>query len=205
MGDNTQLQLFRVYKTCWEMLKDRGYMVGDEKLAMTLDDFENSFGTGDAVRDSLTIVAARQGDSQDQIIIFFVSEEKLGVTKLQEYIERMKEDGIYRGILILQKKLSGPASTERNLVKNIFRIEDFLESELVINITKHCMVPKHKLLTPDEKDTLLKRYKVKETQLPRIQLSDPVAKYLGMERGEVVRIVRPSETAGRYVTYRYCI
>lgn len=67
MGDNTQLQLFRVYKTCWEMLRDRGYMVGEEKLSMTLDDFENSFGTGDAVRDSLTIVAARQGDSQDQV------------------------------------------------------------------------------------------------------------------------------------------
>jgi DNA-directed RNA polymerases I, II, and III subunit RPABC1 len=62
-------------------------------------------------------------------------------------------------------------------------LSQFLETELVVNITKHVMVPKHTVLTQEEKQTLLQRYKVKETQLPRIQLSDPVAKYFGMERG----------------------
>ena len=86
-----------------------------------------------------------------------------------------------------------------------FVIEPFSQEELLINVTKHELVPKHQILKEHEKVELLKKYRVKDSQLPKIQCEDPVSRYFGAKRGDIVRIVRPSETAGRYVTYRVAV
>jgi hypothetical protein len=49
------------------MLNDRGYLVPDDKLTMTYDQFEGDYGVGDAVRDSMTIVVPKLNDPQDQV------------------------------------------------------------------------------------------------------------------------------------------
>ena len=64
-------------------------------------------------------------------------------------------------------------------------LEFFTDSELQVNITEHELVPKHIALTPEEKKELFDKYKLKENQLSRIQLDDPVVRYLGLQRGQV--------------------
>jgi DNA-directed RNA polymerase I, II, and III subunit RPABC1 len=117
----------------------------------------------------------------------------------------MRAEGVSNAIMVLRVDITPFAKQALQEMSDSFRIEHFKESELLVDITKHQLVPKHQVLTVAEKSELLKRYRLRETQLPRIQVNDPVARYYGMKRGQVVKIIRPSETAGRYVTYRVCM
>ena len=69
-------------------------------------------------------------------------------------------------------------------------LEQFMEAELMVNITEHELVPEHVVMSPEDKKELLQRYKLKEHQLPRIQQSDPVVRYFGLKRGQVGEGVR---------------
>lgn len=108
----------------------------------------------------------------------------------------------FRAIIVVQQGMTPSAKQSLVDMAPKYILENFLESELLINITEHELVPEHIVLTPDEKEELLSRYKLKENHLMRIQASDPVSRYFGLKRGQVVKIIRPSETAGRYISYR---
>merc|ERR1719277_2704344 len=112
---------------------------------------------------------------------------------------------IKEAILVVRQPLTPMAQTAVKEAMAKMRIEVFTENELIVNITDHELVPKHVPLSEEEKIQLLNRYKLKSTQLPRVQVTDPIARYFGMQREQVMKIIRPSETAGRYVTYRVVV
>lgn len=181
------------------------HMMQDEnETAVSKDAFKVKYGE-EPRRDDLTVFVSKRDDPTDHIFVFFIDEPKVGVKSIKSVAEKMRSDGVSRSIIVIQEKITPFARQSLTEMQPKYLIEVFKEAELLVNITKHVLVPEHRVLTVEEKQTLLARYKVKETQLPRIQFNDPVARYYGMSRGQVVRIVRPSETAGRYVTYRFCV
>lgn len=81
-------------------------------------------------------------------------------------------------------------------------IEIFTHAELGFDIMKHELVPKFEVLESDEVAKVLQTYRIKLAQLPRMHSSDPCARYLGLARGQVVRVTRASAEYGDSVAYR---
>jgi len=73
------------------------------------------------------------------------------------------------------------------------------------NIFDHVLVPKHEIVNPDDREKLLKKYRAHPHQLPRLKSSDPAVLAIGAKPGDVVRIIRDSPTAGKYVSYRHVV
>lgn len=197
-------RLFRVYRTIANLLDKRGYMVPKTIRDITPAEFKGRFGEQPS-RDSLTILVEKADDENNQLFVFFPEDEKVGVKPIKVYTDRMRAEGVSNAIMVLKVDITPFAKQAVQEMSDSFRIEHFKESELLVDITKHQLVPLHQVLTANEKSELLKRYRLKDTQLPRIQPNDPIARYYGLKRGQVVKIIRPSETAGRYVTYRICL
>jgi len=152
-------------------------------------------------RDSLCLMFSRDQDQDDRIMVFFTEDASIGVKPIRQFVQTMADKSVQRAIVVIRNQITPAAAKVMQSLPKI-KFETFFENELLINITEHQLVPKHQLITDEEKRALLQRYHLKETQLPRIQVNDPVARYFGLKRGDVVKILRPSETAGRYVTYR---
>ena len=104
-----------------------------------------------------------------------------------------------------------PNETLLNEVKHIWEKDGIfivVESikRLQFNILKHSMVPKHRILSTQETDIIMKRYNItQKVNFPDISRFDPVARAIGIRPGDVCHITRPSKTAIEADYYRICI
>jgi len=73
------------------------------------------------------------------------------------------------------------------------------------DITQHVLVPNHTKLSEQKKADVLKKYNISVYQLPQILKSDPAIARLNPKPGDVIKIVRKSQTAGKHVFYRVVV
>ncbi|ODV91841.1 hypothetical protein CANCADRAFT_76759 [Tortispora caseinolytica NRRL Y-17796] len=205
-------RLWRVSRTVKEMARDRGYLISQEEIDLPYDEFRAKVcdSMGNPQRKLLCFQATASPEAQEKypdlgpLWVEFCEEESVGIKSMRTFCVHIVDKHFSTGIFIYKNSIT-PAANK--LIPSVApsTIETFVESDLVVNITRHILVPKHIRLSTAEKKDLLSKYRLKESQLPRIQREDPVARYLGLKRGQVVKIIRRSETAGRYASYRICL
>jgi len=173
------------------MLKIRRYVVEDEEEFIHSQDEE--------------YLTHKIGDETCRIFVFFPKiSTKVGVFTIRQYIKEMQENEVKQAIVVVKDAITAFAKQVFIEAKPLV-IECFKENELLVDKLMHVLVPKHELLEEDEKRELLKIYKLKEGQLPKMLTSDPIAKYFGAKKGQVFKITRPSESSGDYIYYRIVI
>ena len=90
--------------------------------------------------------------------------------------------------------------------QNRYYIRIISRKRLQFNILEHNYVPKHIILTEEEKEELFTEKNISsEKELPEISRFDPVSLIIGIKPGEVCKIIRNSRTAINTNYYRICV
>ena len=70
--------------------------------------------------------------------------------------------------------------------------------------TNHAIVPLHEILSEDDASSVLMQYKVDRSKLPKIRCEDPALPQ-DAKIGDIIRISRESQTAGKSIYYRVVV
>lgn len=166
----------KAYDICIEMFTERGYEIDEQ--------------------DDERILATKEDEKQ---ICAFIPKNmtKFNVDRIQEYISMIKKMDVWHCLIVYKDTVTPIAKKVVEESKDII-IELFNVEELQYNITKHYLVPKHELLFKKKSKECEQFKKKYSDKFPIILKNDPVSRFYGYEKGDIIKITRNNG----YITYR---
>lgn len=175
------------------MLRDRGYNLPKDKNG--IEDFEQ-FAPDYRKNMSENFICEKNGKK-----ISVLWNESMGISDIKNISETLREtlretsNGIFHVIIVHKDKITSHAeSAIKTLRSQLIIFEVFYEHELQINVTRHEFVPRHIICSKKTTTEVLEKYCVKKDQLPQIKMTDPICRYYGAKKGQLIKIVRPSDS-----------
>jgi len=219
-------KVFRSYQVLLNILHERGYdttgaeKYGPEEIRQAL------LATSDG-RALETTLNAREGQSPPtptvRIYVFLTRLKQ----KLAGFLKSLESNGAAEGQRD-PEKLGSPVDPAKTSViclinepvvavfnqasvtvwaKRNLRLSFFFSESTQMNPLNHYLVPPHEIVPKDDHDVLMKSmYVTQKSQFPLIRYhEDPITRVIGATPGDIIKITRPSPSAGEYVVYRVCV
>lgn len=202
-------KLFVSRKTILQMLKDRNINT-DDYDNFSQEELELMYKAHPKITHEINPLDMV---FKEKVTVKYVLQPKLRSKDLIEVVDTMIEENVVSEgdtlIFIIRDTMKAEESIELNFEnvyqnKNVF-VQMFDINKLMFNVTKHTLVPKHQIMSEEDKTSMLKILNLDNpNQFQIIKKNDPVAKYMGMKTGQACYVYRISPTAGYHVNIRYC-
>lgn len=145
------------------------------------------------------------------ILIIFSDKSRINETNLNSYIKFSVDNNYSAGTIIvsqipcsekIQDMIRAYINNKENPLLQIFDI-----SRLQVDITKHRKFIPHRIISDKEVQLLQAKFNIVDLKqnLGWIDSQDASAKWIGSRPGDVIEIIRQSESAGNCLTWRYCV
>lgn len=186
-----------------KMFNARGYITSS--LKKNLDEINNK-KNDDTYKITLDKKIKPQSDDKtysdkfdgSHIMVRIIHQKVQGIAKLplvKDFLNQYK----YTHKIFVFDSISEKVKMSLSILPNT---EVFNEVFLMINILDHIDCPKYEILDEEEAKEVLNSYILKKNDLPKILTTDPIVEYYNLKRGDIMRIIRPSEQSGFSIAYR---
>ena len=180
------------------LLKNTLLMIEERKLLKKKDHSKNLKNLYNQIKDDMLFVIS---DSKLKIGIRIVKYKVTSVTKV-EGIYQFLNDKSYDYKIVIFKDMN--QKTFKQLI-SYPNTPPFWENELMMNIIEHNYVPKHYVLSENERVEFIKSYQITRDVLPKIEIYDPITRYYNMKIGDIVKITRNNAISGEEIYYRVVV
>ena len=192
--------LFKIRKTCIEMLTDRGFTIPEIKKNVCYEDFKVMFDN----KNINLVINKGEVNKSDVYIFFQYDDASFGKNELKKLVDNVfKELGNNEVLIIIVLKDKPGSSIKKEIKQPKYNNTELFERDhLKFNVSRHYLVPKHIPISKEEAQKVLEKYNSTPDQIPGILIEDPQVKYHGMKLGDMCRIIRTNKFNGYDIYYR---
>lgn len=147
------------------------------------------------------IILRLHKDGQKILMHVILGKKTIGIAYVRELKEQVVEEEAERGIIVGDGKYTYSARSNAPEMD----IELIPPNIPTFDIFEHILVPRHEILSMEEREKIIEKYHAEAYQFPWIKSSDPISVILGAKPGDILKLIQKSETAGIYDTYRYVV
>lgn len=207
MEEETLRKYYMSYSTMIKILRYQSYIVPshyDKTHKEFCEEYEG-FETLNELKTSLSEGMIFEKATGQRVAVMWILDKKLGAN-IRDIVTDMESKKVTYGLIVAD---DGPTSQvgepikSLRITKKIYISVWSLKSSMIF-IPDHRIVPLQRICTLYEKKDLYAKYNLTGEKIPKMGLTDPMVNVLGAQKGDLIKVLRISESnpEQKMISYR---